>query len=329
MGRPPHTRMRVGKRRERRLKVCARDLWRLLDRFRQDEAVRALPSFALLERLFAEQCEIPAVPSAPEVGDADAAEPPVAVTLKPAKEVDCSSLQSPHDPDLTYSGHKGKGYEAQLSETHGNGEKPEMFTSAEVTPSCKSDETAAVPVLERLSAADMQPGEMEADTNYGSLANVQAYEKLGTELVAPVPGPAAQSLAEGAHSVGEFQVDVAGDGAVVCPRGETTTEVLRSKTGRIHARFGPGQCAGCPFQDGCPTRRNKDGSRSLVTSRNAYELDRRRRYEASEEFRTRYAPRAGIEAGNSELKRAHGLGRLRVLSREAGPVGGVFEGVGL
>ena len=33
---------------------------------------------------------------------------------------------------------------------------------------------------------------------------------------------------------------------------------------------------------------------------------------ATEEWRKRYAIRAGIEGTNSELKRAHGLGRLRV-----------------
>ena len=36
------------------------------------------------------------------------------------------------------------------------------------------------------------------------------------------------------------------------------------------------------------------------------------RAEATEEWRKRYDIRAGIEGTNSELKRAHGLGRLRV-----------------
>jgi hypothetical protein len=41
-------------------------------------------------------------------------------------------------------------------------------------------------------------------------------------------------------------------------------------------------------------------------------LARRRRYEDTPEFRKRYAARAGIEATASELKRAHGMGRLWV-----------------
>ena len=41
-------------------------------------------------------------------------------------------------------------------------------------------------------------------------------------------------------------------------------------------------------------------------------IERRRRAEATEEWRKRYDIGARIEGTNSELKRAHGLGRLRV-----------------
>jgi len=41
-------------------------------------------------------------------------------------------------------------------------------------------------------------------------------------------------------------------------------------------------------------------------------VEQRRRAEARGELRPRYTIRAGIEATNSELKRGHGLGRLRV-----------------
>ena len=37
--------------------------------------------------------------------------------LKDPKQVSADSLQSPHDPDVTYSGHKGQGYEVQVAET--------------------------------------------------------------------------------------------------------------------------------------------------------------------------------------------------------------------
>ena len=46
---------------------------------------------------------------APGDDDDDAGECKVPVALKDPKQVSADSLQSPHDPDVTYSGHKGKG----------------------------------------------------------------------------------------------------------------------------------------------------------------------------------------------------------------------------
>jgi len=56
--------------------------------------------------------------------------------------------------------------------------------------------------------------------------------------------------------------------------------------------------------------------RVLDTDRKTAKLEQRRREQTSLEYRDRYANRAGIEATNSELKRAHGLGRLRVRGGE-------------
>jgi hypothetical protein len=52
-------------------------------------------------------------------------------------------------------------------------------------------------------------------------------------------------------------------------------------------------------------------------------IQRRRRAQASGEFAQRYAVRAGSEGTNSELKRAHGLGRA------PSQTGGLPEGAGL
>jgi hypothetical protein len=46
-------------------------------------------------------------------------------------------------------------------------------------------------------------------------------------------------------------------------------------------------------------------------------LDTRRRYQATPEFKKRYALRNGIESTNSGLKRRPGLGRLRVRRRRS------------
>jgi hypothetical protein len=297
----------------RRMNVAARDVYRLVDRFKGDEEVRGLGSFKILLRLYFEQCELSPRAPAPEEDDADAEEAVVPVKVKESAEVSSASLQTPHDVDVTYSGHKGKGYEVQVSETVGNGQKPELLTHVEVTPACQSDEKATLPVVEALAEREIQPRELLTDTNYASAGNVIACEKEGTEVVAPVRGPAAELPKEGEKTLADFRVEIKDESQpVLCPTGHTPESMERKENGRIVATYARLHCAGCPFRRNCPAQRNPNGTRTLRTTLEEYVLARRRRYESTEEFRRRYAQRAGIEGTNSELKRAHGMGFLRV-----------------
>jgi hypothetical protein len=307
---------------KRRLAVCARDVWRLVDRFRGDRVVSKLDSYGLLERLLDEQCEVVKKRQKPLADDADAREGAVPVLVKEAKKVASSSMQSPHDPDMTYNAHKGKGCEVQVAETTGNGDKPEIITYAEVTRSCESDEKATVAVVDDLAEREIRPEEVVADTSYGSTANVIELEREGTELVAPVPGPEVpaededESTSEGGAKEihkGEFDIDVKGERPARCPAGcEAIAETCDAGTGKVRLTFAERDCETCPLADRCPARRRKDGTRVLRTTLHESVLSRRRRYQRTGEFRKRYAKRAGVEGTNSELKRVHGLGRLRV-----------------
>jgi len=302
---------------KRRIGVSARDVWRLVDRFKGDEAVEALGSYGLLKRLLDEQCQLVEEAPTPRAGDADVDDPPAPVVVNPAKEVKSDSLQTPHDASVTYSGRKGKGYEVQVAETCGNEETPEIITRVDVTKSCASDENATVPAVERLAERNIRPDELIADTSYGSAANVIECEKRGTELVTPVPGPkvdeAPAENGEGAITKADFDVDPKGEGTTRCPAGrEATSEKRDPETGKVRAFFDGAGCDGCPHRDRCPAKPLRDGRRVLRTTVHAAVLAKRRRYERTKEFKKRYAERAGIEATNSELKRAHGLGRLRI-----------------
>lgn len=302
---------------KRRLSVCARDVWRLVDRFRGDEAVEGLESYGLLKRLLDEQCELVEDAPTPKADDADVNDPPAPVVVKPAKEVRSDSLQTPHDTSATYSGRKGKGQEVQIAETCGNGDKPEMITYAEQTRSCDSDEKVPAPAVEDLAERNIRPNEILADTNYGSTENVIKCEKRGTELVAPVPGPkvdeAPAANGEGSITKADFDIDPKGERTTRCPSGrEATSEKRDPETGKVRVCFDGKACEGCPHADSCPAKPLRDGRRVLRTTVHAAVLARRRRYEKTKAFKKRYAMRAGVEATNSELKRAHGLGRLRI-----------------
>jgi len=302
----------------RRLSVCARDVYRLHEHFRGTAAAK-LGEYLLLERLLEEQCELVSQKVKPRDDDDDAGEGGVPVETKEPKEVGSDSLQTPHDPDVTYSGHKGKGYEVQVTETCHAENVVELITHVELTESCKSDTDATLAMIEELQARGQQPAELIADTSYGSGANAIEAECLGTELVSPVGGGRVESEASGAVAgtltAADFDVDVTGERASVCPAGQTAVSEtpVPGSPYRITLTFASETCEACPEHGRCPARYSPSrGGYVMRVDLVARNLELRRRTEAGEEFGQRYAIRAGIEATNSELKRKHGLGKLRV-----------------
>ena len=311
----------------RRLAVCARDLYRLVDRFRGTAATE-MQEYHLLGRLLREQCHVSKDGDGrPGDDDDDAGEGKVPVALKEPKAVRPDSLQSPHDPDATYSGHKGKGYEVQVAETCDEEQRARIITHVEVTPSSGSDAAVTVPLIDALAQREIRPGQLIADTSYGSGRNAFEAERRGTELVSPVGGPtpkAAETGQEGDRlTAADFVIDVTGSRATVCPAGHEAVAEYEDEEApeRVEVHFAREICEPCPLRPRCPVRWRRrpelagghgPGAYVLTTDLVQVNIARRRRDEARGAFRKRYAVRAGIEGANSELKRAHGLGRLRV-----------------
>lgn len=238
----------------RRLAVAARDLYRLVEQFKNHRVVSEMEEFKLLTRLLSEQCEITQKAKPPKDDDDDKMEEPVPVELKEPKKVGSDSLQTPHDPDATYSGHKGKGYEVQLAETCVKGNHVQMITEAEVTPSCGSDSKALIPTIESIKNAGHKLKKLVTDTNYSGAKNASEAAKLGVNLCAPAP-------AKGKPAAGEKY----------------------DKPER-----------------NCPKTRKGAG------------LWLKKQEAQQPKFNQDYAIRAGCEGTNSEFKRAHGGGKLRV-----------------
>lgn len=311
----------------RRLAVCARDLCRLVDRFRGTAAAE-MEEYRLLERLLWEQCHVGKHKGGrPEGDDDDAGEGRVPVALKNPEEVRSDSLQSPHDPEVTYSGHKGKGYEVQVAETCDEGNPFQIITHVEVTPSSGSDATATVPILDALGERQIRPEEIWADTAYGSGRNVFEAERRGTELVSPVGGPTPKEAGAGEGpgrlTAADFQIDVTASRTAVCPAGHQAVAEYENEAApeRVEIHFARERCGPCPLRPRCPVRWRRrpelaggkgPGAHVLTADLVSVNIERRRRAQANGEWRKRYAVRAGIEGTNSELKRAHGLGHLRV-----------------
>jgi len=150
----------------------AEDLYALIERFAQDKAVCAQTSYKNMVKVFGQQCDV--------------ADKNVTVKKKTGGDV----IQNPSDPDATYDGHKGPGYQVQLSETCSEENDVQLITSAMVETACDSDSAALVKVVDDLERNDLLPKEMTADTHYGSDGNVQYSHDKEVDLISPVSGPA-------------------------------------------------------------------------------------------------------------------------------------------
>ena len=196
----------------------------------------------------------------------------------------------------------------------------------------------SVPVVDGLAERKVRPDELFADTAYGSGRNAFEASRRGTELVSPVAGSAPGNSHEGEGdgppplTAADFQIDVTGEQATVCPAGHPSIEEyeLKDAPERVEVHFAGTTCEPCPLRSRCPVKLDRRaGAYVLKADLVKVNIERRRRAEATEEWRKRYDIRAGIEGTNSELKRAHGLGRLRVRGGPSGAACRLPEGVGV
>jgi hypothetical protein len=274
----------------------AEDLYELLRRFAAPSPHAQRSSYQAMERIFHEQCEVRHEK----------------VQLKAHAGSDV--MQNPSDPDATYDGHKGPGYQVQIAETCHPDNPAQLITCALPQTAAVTDEKALAPVLADLQASQLLPEALQVDTLYGSDENVQQAERLGVELVGPVPG-AAPAERPGDLNIDDFVVDEATECVTCCPDGQPpVASVHDPATGKTRTVMPAGGCGRCAFRDHCPVEEAPDGYHLEHTAKQR-RMAGRRREQATAVFRERYRRRSGIEGTHSGLKRRLGLGRLRVRGR--------------
>lgn len=233
-----------------------------------------------------------------------------------------ATVQSPHDPDAEW-GHKGAGYSAHITETCNNEDTTEIITDYEVHGNARSDVGKAPGVVERLEEADLKPETLYADAGYPTSEGQMELEENGTNLFAPVHRG---KLKEDVMGRDRFVFDESGR-VTQCPRGhEPIDHRVQNPNGEglhLHAYFDGDTCRSCPDLEQCPVRapNNRAKGCSPRESRGNFRLDicpaLRRRDErmveqTTKEWKDRYRIRSGVEATMSELKRGHGMAKLRV-----------------
>lgn len=283
--------------RRRARQQTAEDLLWVIDHFAARADMTDRHSYKALQTIFSQQCEV--------------VEGKVAVRAKPGG----NCIQNPSDPDATYDGHKGPGYQVQITETCSPENDVQLITAALPQTACEPDEAATIPMLDRLEEAGRLPESLLADTAYASDENVQAAERRGVELIGPITGsPPPQG--DGRLTLDDFAVDERNGMVEACPAGHEPLSCTRDEeAGRTRIEMAAAACVGCPFFTQCPITNTQQGRFVLNFTDAKRRLAARRREQATEVFRERYAVRSGIESTNSGLKNRLGLGRLRVRGR--------------
>ena len=251
-------------------------------------------SYKAVERIFYEQCHVH--------------EDKVIIKKKTGGNV----MQNPSDPDATYDGHKGQGYQVQISETCHPENETQLITCALPQTAVEPDTTATSEVLDSLEETELLPREMFADTHYCSDENIQAAAERGVELVGPVQCGSLIDKDVDHLNVDDFDIDEQTEEVVRCPAGHKPTSSIHDKqTGKTKTVMPSSTCSQCEFRKECPVEKCRDGYCLYHTAKQR-RLAGRRREEATDVFRERYRIRGGIEGTNSGLKRKTGLGQLRV-----------------
>lgn len=284
------------------LQQVSADLYDLIEQFKDQHAVCCMRSYKQMQRVLNEQCNVKS--------DDNAAK----VTVKQPKEIACDSLQNPSDPDATYSGHKGQGYQVQIMETFTRCEDEDekaqtlnLITHVAVEKACEHDSNALMPAIEDSQKRDLGPKTVLADTLYGSDDNHQAAKAGQVELVAPTfKGGKSDGM-----DLSSFGFDDTGR-VIGCPAGHGPVKVsYKKKTNRFSARFDSSYCQTCPHLGQCPVQAGKK-EHFLRYSDKDHRLAVRRATEVSVEFIDTYRWRAGVEATMSQYDRLTGVKHLRV-----------------
>ncbi len=281
----------------------ADDMHYLVKRFADNDEQNNRDTYKALKRIFYEQCEVH--------------EDKVVINKKTGGNV----MQNPSDAGATYDGHKGSGYQAQLSETCNPENEVQLVTCVIPQTAAEPDANAVGEVLDDLTVNELLPDDLLADTSYTGDENVQLAEEKGVELVGPVPSGSGKPKTDDQEyeqlNIDDFNVDEETEEVVCCPAGhKPESSEHNSQTGKTKTVMPESSCSQCEYVEQCPVKKTRNGYQIEHTAKDR-RIAGRRRETATEVFKERYKTRGGIEATNSGVKRKTGLGQLRVRGKPA------------
>ena len=273
----------------------AEDMHFLMARYEDDSSVNDRPSFKDLVRVFSEQCEV--------------CEDKVTIRKKTGGNV----MQNPSDPDATFDGKKGQGYQVQAAETCSDKNETQLIVSAIAQTACEHDQNAVEKVVDDLEQANLSPSVIVADAAYGGDKNYRACQEKGIKLTAPV---IQGTLTKGRIELTEFSFN--DDGSInACPKGYAPLKAwFDIERDRGAATFSVKHCQTCPLLQLCQAKKNGKNYQVYYNSRSLRIVERKLDMRSAE-TKADYAKRSAIEGTFSMAKCLTGLDRLRVRGKRA------------
>jgi transposase len=199
---------------------------------------------------------------------------------------------------------------------------PHLITHVETTTAPVSDDARTATIHAGLKQKELLPAQHLVDTGYVDAQLLhQSQTDYGIDLVGPTRADYRwQAQQKTGFAAGQFQIDWAAEQAT-CPEGHTsiswTPAIDNRKNEVIKIKFSMKDCQPCPSRSLC-THAMRYPRRTITIRQELHyhALQRARERAKTEEFKTLYARRAGVEGTISQGVRALGLRRSRYIGQE-------------
>lgn len=225
-------------------------------------------------------------------------------------------IVSPYDPDARWSKKRSThwtGYKVHLTET-ADEEGPNLITHVATTPATTQDVNLTTSIHANLAERDLLPAEHIVDAAYvSSEVVVGSRAEHDIELIGPVPPDTSWQARENTgYDVAQFVVDWQAE-QVTCPHGKTSRlwRAGESERGQpiITIWFDQADCGSCTVRGSCTTSEVRPRVLKLRPQAQHEALKTIRQAQTTDEFKQRYARRAGVEGTIAQGTGRFGLRR--------------------
>jgi transposase len=235
--------------------------------------------------------------------------------LKTAEELPPAAqrVHSPYDTEARYSVKdtgeaptEWVGCKAHLTESCDE-DLPNLVTDVHTTPATEPDVVATTAIQDKLVARGLAPAQHLMDGGYPSAENIAASAEREITLVAPVVVQTGRNARKGTFTPADFAIDWV-RGVATCPAGATSRSMKPDKRGLVTFAFSRRDCRPCPIRDQCTLAAEHVARRITVHPAPIHQA-RMAAHAAqdSDQWRTTYNARAGIEGTISEAVRGPNL----------------------